>query len=93
MRPGSSRPAVLIRVYVALLTGAKELFNHFGVLADPYMTLVGYFNSSENSAACAVLLRTTFRPAPTECRWDMSAVRTSSEISPRRRRADLACHQ
>jgi len=43
--PGSSRPAVLIRVYVALLTGAKELFNHFGVLADPYMTLVGYFNS------------------------------------------------
>lgn len=43
--PGSSRPAVLIRVYVALLTGAQSLFNHFGLLADPYMTLVGYFNS------------------------------------------------
>lgn len=43
--PGSSRPAVLIRVYVALLTGAQSLFEHFGILADPYMTLVGYFNS------------------------------------------------
>jgi hypothetical protein len=43
--PGSSRPAVLIRVYVALLTGAQSLFEHFGLLADPYMTLVGYFNS------------------------------------------------
>ena len=43
--PGASRPAVLIRVYVALLTGAQSLFEHFGVLADPYMTLVGYFNS------------------------------------------------
>ena len=43
--PGASRPAVLIRVYVALLTGAQSLFEHFGLLADPYMTLVGYFNS------------------------------------------------
>ena len=43
--PGASRPAVLIRVYVALLTGAQSLFEHFGTLADPYMTLVGYFNS------------------------------------------------
>lgn len=43
--PGASRPTVLIRVYVALLTGAQSLFEHFGVLADPYMTLVGYFNS------------------------------------------------
>lgn len=43
--PGSSRPAVLIRVYVALLTSAKTLFQDFGAAADPYMTLVGYFNS------------------------------------------------
>jgi hypothetical protein len=43
--PGSSRPAVLIRLYVALLTGAQALFNRFGAAADPYMTLVGYFNS------------------------------------------------
>lgn len=43
--PGSSRPAVLIRVYVALLTAAQSLFQHFGSAADPYMTVVGYFNS------------------------------------------------
>lgn len=43
--PGSSRPAVLIRVFVALLTGAQALFERFGAVADPYMTVVGYFNS------------------------------------------------
>lgn len=43
--PGSSRPAVLIRVYVAQLTAAQALFDRFGQAADPYMTLVGYFNS------------------------------------------------
>jgi hypothetical protein len=43
--PGCSRPAILIRLYVALLTGAQALFNRFGAAADPYMTLVGYFNS------------------------------------------------
>jgi hypothetical protein len=43
--PGSSRPAVLIRVYTAFLMAAQDLFNRFGDVADPYMTLVGYFNS------------------------------------------------
>lgn len=43
--PGSSKPAMLIRVYVALLTAGKSLFEHFGDAADPYMTLVGYFNA------------------------------------------------
>lgn len=43
--PGSSRPAMLIRVYTAILTSAQALFNRFGTAADPYMTLVGYFNS------------------------------------------------
>jgi hypothetical protein len=43
--PGSSRPAVLIRTYTALLTAAQGLFDTFGTVADPYMTLVGYFNS------------------------------------------------
>lgn len=43
--PGSSRPAVLIRVYTAFLTASQSLFDRFGPVADPYMTLVGYFNS------------------------------------------------
>lgn len=43
--PGSSRPAILIRLYVALLTASQSLFERFGPAADPYMTVVGYFNS------------------------------------------------
>ena len=43
--PGRSRPAVLIRVYVALLAAAERAYNDNGALADPWMTLVGYFNS------------------------------------------------
>jgi hypothetical protein len=43
--PGSARPAVLIRVYTALLTAAQALFERFGEAADPWMTVVGYFNS------------------------------------------------
>jgi hypothetical protein len=43
--PGKSRPAVLIRVYVALLTAAQALYAVHGMDADTWMTLVGYFNS------------------------------------------------
>lgn len=43
--PGSSRPAVLIRVYTAFLTASQALFDRFGQAADPYLTTVGYFNS------------------------------------------------
>ena len=43
--PGSARPAVLIRLYTALLTASQDLFHKFGKLADPWMTAVGYFNS------------------------------------------------
>lgn len=43
--PGSSRPAVLIRTYSAFASAAQALFDAFGSVADPYMTLVGYFNS------------------------------------------------
>jgi hypothetical protein len=46
--PGSSRPAVLIRTYTAILTAAQALFDSFGPVADPYMSLVGYFNSLRN---------------------------------------------
>jgi hypothetical protein len=43
--PGKSRPSVLIRVYVALLAAAQQLYEEYGAAADPWMTLVGYFNS------------------------------------------------
>jgi hypothetical protein len=43
--PGASRPSVLIRVYVAFLTGAQRLRELHGEAADPWLTAVGYFNS------------------------------------------------
>ncbi len=44
--PGTALPAIEVRIYVALMAAAKSLFDAFGhKLADPYMTLVGYFNA------------------------------------------------
>jgi hypothetical protein len=37
--------SVMIRVYVAAMAAAQSLYKRYGEAADPYMTLVGYFNS------------------------------------------------
>ncbi len=42
---GRRLKAALIRVYVAHLAAAQVLSNKYGAAADPWMTLVGYFNS------------------------------------------------
>jgi hypothetical protein len=42
---GRRLKAALIRVYVAFLSAGQVLFERYGVDADPWMTLVGYFNS------------------------------------------------
>ncbi len=43
--PGRRLKAVLIQVYVSLLCSAQVLYAKHGKEADPWMTLVGYFNS------------------------------------------------
>jgi hypothetical protein len=43
--PGRRLKAALIRVYVAFLCSAQALYEQYGVAVDPWMTLVGYFNS------------------------------------------------
>ena len=43
--PGTRLKTVLIRVYVAFMAAAQKLFDDYGEVADPWMTLVGYFNS------------------------------------------------
>ena len=43
--PGRRLKAALIRVYTAYLCSAQALYEKYGNLADPWMTLVGYFNS------------------------------------------------
>lgn len=48
--PGKRQKVAIIRVYVACLAAAQRLFDEFGTLADPWMTLVGYFNSMRTLA-------------------------------------------
>lgn len=43
--PGRRLKAALIRVYVAYLCSAQSLYEKYGKEVDPWMTLVGYFNS------------------------------------------------
>jgi Helicase conserved C-terminal domain len=43
--PGRRQKAVLIRVYLSLLSSAQQLYEDAGRHADPWMTLVGYFGS------------------------------------------------
>ncbi len=43
--PGRRLKAALIRVYVAFLCAAESLYETHGKPVDPWMTLVGYFNS------------------------------------------------
>jgi hypothetical protein len=43
--PGRRLKAALIRVYVAFLCSAQTLYETYGQQVDPWMTLVGYFNS------------------------------------------------
>ena len=45
MAPGIRLKAALIKVYAALLAVGQKLFDDYGDKADPWMTLVGYFNS------------------------------------------------
>ena len=42
---GRRLKAALIRVYTALLAASQALYGKYGEAADPWMTLVGYFNS------------------------------------------------
>ncbi|HEV2581894.1 MAG TPA: helicase-related protein, partial [Ktedonobacteraceae bacterium] len=42
---GRRLKAALIRVYVAYLSAAQSLFQQYGQAVDPWMTMVGYFNS------------------------------------------------
>ena len=42
---GRRLKAALIRVYLAYLAAGQSLYEKYGKAADPYMTLVGYFNS------------------------------------------------
>jgi len=42
---GRRYPVALIRVYLAFMGAAQALYKKYDKLADPWMTLIGYFNS------------------------------------------------
>jgi hypothetical protein len=42
---GRRYPAAMIRTYVAHMAAAQVLYDKYDRLADPWMTLAGYFNS------------------------------------------------
>jgi hypothetical protein len=46
---GSGRrlKAALIRVYVTFLAASQQLYDKYGTQADPWMTLIGYFNAMQ----------------------------------------------
>ncbi|WP_336248664.1 DISARM system helicase DrmA [Stomatohabitans albus] len=54
---GISRPASLSRMYTTLLTAGQHLLDAFGPAADPYMTLVGYFNALRELGATSRLCK------------------------------------
>lgn len=58
---GRRYPAAMIRVYVALLASAQKLFEKYDNLADPWMTLTGYFNSIRELAGTRRLLEDDIR--------------------------------
>jgi hypothetical protein len=43
--PGVRLKAVEVRVFAAVLAAAKSLSDKYGLKADPWMTLIGYFNA------------------------------------------------
>jgi hypothetical protein len=54
--PGHKLKNVLIRVYVAFLSAAQVLYERYGRAADPWMTLVGYFNAMRELAGTRRLI-------------------------------------
>ncbi len=58
---GKKYTETLIQNYVAYMASAKQLFDKFGQLADPYMTLTGYFNSIRELAGTRRLAEDVIR--------------------------------
>lgn len=58
---GRRYPVAMIRVYVALMASAQRLFEKYDNLADPWMTLAGYFNSIRELAGTRRLVEDDIR--------------------------------
>ncbi|MCC7280361.1 MAG: helicase, partial [Chromatiaceae bacterium] len=58
---GRRYPVAMIRSYVAHMAAAQVLYDRYGRLADPWMTLAGYFNSIRELAGTRRLVEDDIR--------------------------------
>lgn len=58
---GRRYPVAIIRVYAALMASAQALYEKYDNLADPWMTLAGYFNSIRELAGTRRLVEDDIR--------------------------------
>ena len=58
---GRRYPSALIRIYLALMGGAQKIYEKYDRLADPWMTLTGYFNSIRELAGMRRLVEDEVR--------------------------------
>ena len=58
---GRRYPVAMIRTYVAHLAAAQVLYEKYDSLADPWMTLAGYFNSIRELAGTRRLVEDDIR--------------------------------
>lgn len=58
---GRRYPFALIRTFMVHMAGAQVLFDKYDKLADPWMTLTGYFNSIRELAGARRLVEDTIR--------------------------------
>ncbi|WP_446811556.1 DISARM system helicase DrmA [Methylomonas sp. 2BW1-5-20] len=58
---GRRYPVAMIRSYVAHMAAAQALYDKYGRLADPWMTLAGYFNSIRELAGTRRLVEDDIR--------------------------------
>lgn len=76
---GARLTAIEIRVVAAVMEHAQYLFDRYGELADPYMTLVDYFTSTRELAGMRRLVED-----------DVAERLTSPTVRTRRRRPNVA---
>ncbi len=58
---GRRYPVAIIRIYVAIMSAGQKLFEKYDTLADPWMTLAGYFNSIRELAGTRRLVEDDIR--------------------------------
>ena len=87
---GRSLKVVLLRAYLALLAAAQKALRGAGRAtnpknpADPYMTLLGYFNACASWAAAGGSSRTRSAAACRDTRAAGASVRTESDFADRK---------